>query len=375
MSTAASHLLEILNNIFNSIHKNPMDEKSCFRHWIKKWITGKDSVCHVFCDNNNPINNDNFLKTNEKQTKSLQLAHNKIKVLYSQCYLTYNYIFISDLLFYISTVYYDFFNSKSEQLRECIKLLEQLKQNMFYEDANDSVDVFPNVQSYRNKFENYGRSFMQYFNFMNTSFINHCLSKDPEYQLELFSTNNDNNNDDNKIDSNNNHNNNKNKDKLKFKFYNFIKLIISNNNNDEWLRFLHGPILNNRFAMYHHQVFCNKYQKDNIWSYDIKDLIDDILNYLKQINDCIFHEKYMEGNSEATEICFPKISQFINNNSNNNNNNNNNCHVISYYLLPVMARDVVELDAVVVEVVEDGQAPLVALAVVRLGTISTEKND
>ena len=40
-----------------------------------------------------------------------------------------------------------------------------------------------------------------------------------------------------------------------------------------------------------------------------------------------------------------------------------------------MARDVVELDAVVVKVVEDGQAPLVALAVVRLGTISTEKND
>jgi len=38
---------------------------------------------------------------------------------------------------------------------------------------------------------------------------------------------------------------------------------------------------------------------------------------------------------------------------------------------PVMARDVVELDTVVVEVVEDGQAPLVALAVVRLGTVST----
>jgi len=40
--------------------------------------------------------------------------------------------------------------------------------------------------------------------------------------------------------------------------------------------------------------------------------------------------------------------------------------------LPMMAGDVVELDAVLVEVVEDAQAPLVSLPVVRLGTSRSE---
>ena len=39
----------------------------------------------------------------------------------------------------------------------------------------------------------------------------------------------------------------------------------------------------------------------------------------------------------------------------------------------MVAGNVVEPDAVVVEVVEDGQAELVALAVVRLGTAKTGK--
>ena len=39
----------------------------------------------------------------------------------------------------------------------------------------------------------------------------------------------------------------------------------------------------------------------------------------------------------------------------------------------MVAADVVELDAVVVEVVEDGQAELVALTVVGLGNSTTER--
>ena len=39
----------------------------------------------------------------------------------------------------------------------------------------------------------------------------------------------------------------------------------------------------------------------------------------------------------------------------------------------MVAADVVELDSVVVEVVEDGQAELIALAVVGLGNAATEK--
>jgi len=43
--------------------------------------------------------------------------------------------------------------------------------------------------------------------------------------------------------------------------------------------------------------------------------------------------------------------------------------------LEVVAADVVELDAVVVEVVEDGQAELIALAVVRLWNSTTERKN
>ena len=41
----------------------------------------------------------------------------------------------------------------------------------------------------------------------------------------------------------------------------------------------------------------------------------------------------------------------------------------------MVAADVVELDAVVVEVVEDGQAELVAFTVVRLGNSATEMQE
>ena len=43
--------------------------------------------------------------------------------------------------------------------------------------------------------------------------------------------------------------------------------------------------------------------------------------------------------------------------------------------LGVVAGDVVELDAVAVEVVEDGKAELVALAVVRLGALGSEMSN
>ncbi len=43
--------------------------------------------------------------------------------------------------------------------------------------------------------------------------------------------------------------------------------------------------------------------------------------------------------------------------------------------LEMVAADVVELDAVVVEVVEDGQAELIALTVVRLWNSTTEREN
>ena len=108
MTTAESHLLEILNFIFKSKNNNVTNEKNWFKNWIKKWIVGKESVEQVFYNYKlNEINN-TTTTTTTAAAAAVQTAHNNIFVKYSRCFFTYNYEFITDLLFYISTVYYDF---------------------------------------------------------------------------------------------------------------------------------------------------------------------------------------------------------------------------------------------------------------------------
>ena len=276
-NSITTHLLEILKLIFNS-NQNIIDEKSCFRDWIKKWISDKKYVYQVFCDE----------ISDQKKIDQAQIAHQKFAAKYSQCYFTYNDMFITDLLNYVLIIYYHLFNKNCKRLNECIDLLTKLKQNMFYETQNikDMIDVYPSPQNYRDKFENHGRALMKYYHFRKMPFIIHSLLKDPEYEI----------------------NNNNNISRLKLNFYNLITLITSNNDK-EWLEFLHGPILNIKYAQYQHAVFCNKhqYEKDGIWSCDIVILIEDFYVYLKQINKCLFNEKYMERKSEEWEIWFPNI--------------------------------------------------------------------
>lgn len=287
MTTASSHLLEILNCIFKS--NSLTDEKNWFKNWIKKWIVGKESVQQVFGnthDENN--NNDNSDNIDEKVIQSLNMAHNTIHVKYSQCFFTYNYEFITDIHSYISTVYYDFFNQNSNELKICINLLSKLKQNMFYESSvvDNVTDTYPKIQYYSNKFENYGRAFMKYYNFKRVPFIVHVILNDSQFQLNDC------------------------KEKLKFNLYNFIEMIISNNDED-WLEFLHGPLLDIRYALYVHTAFCNKYQR-NIWSYDIHSLLNSFNDYLSQIYLVILHEKYFKNKSLIKDICFPTISKIEN---------------------------------------------------------------
>ena len=284
MTTAESHLLEILNTIFKS--NSITDEKNWFKKWIKQWIAGKNSVHQVFNNNNNNDNNNNN-NNNVEISRSLQLAHTDFMVRYSQCFFTYNYQFITDLLLYMSTVYFNLFNQNSRELKECINLLKKIKQNMFYESAKvDNVtDIYPKIQYYNNKFENYGRAFIKYYNYKRVPFVIHVLLHDTEFHAK------DNN-------------------QLKFYFYNFIDILLSNNDK-EWLEFLHGRLLDTNFAEYQHRQFCNKYQ-NNIWSYDIQCLLKDFENYLTQISDVIFHKKYLKNKSLVKDICFPAISKFDN---------------------------------------------------------------
>ena len=310
MTTAESHLLEILNCIFKS--ECITDEKNWFKKWITKWIVDKNSVQQVF--NNNNVNNDKIYNRDKNKTLILQLAHNTIAVKYSQCYITYNYEFISDLLFYVSTVYYNFFNKKSNELKECITLLNNIKQNMFYEysnnNNNNTIDIYPKTQDYKNKFENYGRAFMKYYNSNRIPFIIQALLYNNIQEEEDI-------------------------DKLKIKIFHFITFITSNKDK-EWLEFLHGPLLDIHFAMYQHNVFCDKYQENNeIWflcKNSIIHVINDINDYLNEIYRVIFHEKFLTNKSTVTDICFPTISKIdFNDNCQDYYNYNKNPYKDYYY--------------------------------------------
>ena len=286
MITATLHLLEILRLIFDSNRKVvTIDEKSWFRNWIKKWICDKKYVYNVFCDDNYNPN----CEINDHQIERPQREHKKFVAKYSQCYFTYNDMFITDLLNYIMMVYHHLFNKNCKQLNECIDLLTKLKQDMFYESQNvkGMIDLNPNAQHYRDKFEKYGRAFMKYYHLRKIPFIIYTFSKDPNYQL---------------------YNENNSNETLKLNFRNLITLITSNSDK-EWLEFLHGPILNIRYALHHHEVFCSKhqYEKNGIWSCDIVTLMEDFYKYLKEINKCLLNEKYLDRKSEELEIWFPYI--------------------------------------------------------------------
>ena len=270
---ATVHLLEILKLIFDP--QQIIDEKSAFREWIKKWIKSGDSINSIFGGNNEKILN------NER----LQRDHRIFSAKYSQCFLTYNNAFITDLLSYVSSVYYNLFNKNSHQLKQCINYLNKLKQNMFYQQQScNKEEVFSKSKHYQNKFENYGRALLNYYSLTKTPFI-----------IDSFLKNNYNE---------------------KVSFYNLITLVVSNDDDDDddWLRFLHGPILNIEYAKIHHSMFCSKYQTEkDVWCCDIDDLIADFATYLDQINKTLYNEKLMECRSEEMEIWFPNIPPKNNN--------------------------------------------------------------
>ena len=303
MFTPITHLSEILNYTLDSAN-DFKDEKGKFREWIKIWIIDKSSVQAAFKDCSSEVNQN----SNEA---ILWFAHSSMSVKYFK-YITYNYEFITDLKNYITVVYNNYFNNNSRELKQCIRLLKQLQQNMFYESTCDKCDIYPSAQHYGQKFEEYGRAFMKYYNYKKVPFVIEALLRDPTLRL-----------------------NNAGEDKsdelllLKFHFYNFIEFIITSNDKD-WLQFLYGPILNVKYAMHHHAKFSNIFQK-SLWSYDIGKVIEDFSNYLKQIYDSLFREIYIKNIHQTPEICFPAILNVIENNNNNNNNNNTNKYIDYYY--------------------------------------------
>lgn len=304
MISPVTDLLDILR--YTLYTRNDFkNEKQKFRQWLERWVINKASVQEAFEDHENQ-------NLNSKKIETLKVAHDCLSLKYYR-YICYNYEFITDLKNYVRVVYINYLNSP--ELKRCIEYLEQLQQNMFYESVTSDInkgDIYPNVHQYSQNFENYGRAIMKYYNLKGIPFIIEVLLRNPMFCLD------------------NSEKENINDESLKHHFYNFIQCITANNDKD-WLYFLHGPLLNIQYAMYHHANFCNKFS-NSPWSYEIEKVIEDFSNYLHQIYDCILREKYLKNIHDTPEICFPAILNIdIDNTKKNNNNNNINDKYRDYY--------------------------------------------
>ena len=317
MTSAESHLLQILNDIFNP--NVLIDQKSKFILWIKLWICGKKTANEVFRindDNDNGIINDNDddddnnnnNNNHSSEIKLLNALHTNFHAKYSKCYFIYDHDFINDVLHYVEYAYLYLFKRNSEQLYNCLLLLRKLDQNFKYSSNNIYNEQYPDNEKCKQAFENYGRAFFDYYNNRKIPFIIQTILQYPQIEFLLD------------YDNNNNNNNNNNKEKIFIdNLYNLIKLIVSDEKKD-WLEFLHGPLINVNHALYHHRTFVKKYFE----SVNSNCLLYDFIKYLNQMYECVFHEKYLK---EIPEISFPTILKF----NNNDDNDNNKIKIKDYY--------------------------------------------
>ena len=268
------YLYNILKTIFE--YNNDIDQKIELHKWLTNWVFNYNTAEESF-----------DIETPPKE--SLNLIHSEIKVKYSKGFIIYDEDFINILLRYIREVY--LIKPSSNFLNSCIEKLEKLKQNFEPNNSLYALEKYPNIEKSKIKFENYGRILYKYHKKQGPFIFQMALPF-------LFVQ---------KMD----------KEKFNNMLVDVIDTITYAQKDRKWLEFLHGNLVNVNSALCIHKTFCNKVKnyRNNM---NVEDLINYLLEYLDNIQNCIFSKNDLD-NTHPNIIKYPGILHFKEKNINTNN--------------------------------------------------------
>ena len=301
-------LSNILDNIF--WNNNNIDQKAEIHKWLEEWVFKYDCAGKTF---NLPP---------EVPKDSLNFIHRGIKALYGQSVYLYDEAFIDQLLQYIQEAYS--INSSSEHLKNCINKLNKLRQNF---DLNNCdwlyrYERYPNIEKSKTAFEEYGRVLFAHHHRKKIPFVFQMgLLYYFQYKIEEKMKK--------KGEEGEEEEKKKKEVVVLFKeiLLDAIDFITYRTNDEKWLEFMHGDLININSALCIHNNFCNEYkqlrcQNKNDDNIDVEVLVNQFAKYLMNIHkNCIFSKLDLD-NPQPRLFKYPGVLYYQKNNIDQSHDDN-----------------------------------------------------